>query len=272
MASGEGGRRSRIRRKRTRTTTMTVLEHLDELRNRLIICLVAFLVISVGAFFAFDVLLDFLRAPLCAVDTDLLGPQGCRLFYTGALGGLNVRLKVTALAGILFSSPIWLYQIWAFVAPAMTSREKRYALPFAATSLVFFAAGLTFAYMTLPAGLNFLVRLAGSDLVPLFRAEEYMGFVGLVFLAFGVTFELPLLLFFLGLAGAVSVDQLRRGRRAAIVSIVALGALVTPSQDPYTMLAMAVPLYAMYEGVIGGLALVQRRARRAARDAPSAPI
>lgn len=251
---------------------MTILEHLDELRSRLIISLVSFMVVSVAAFFAFDVLLDFLRAPLCAVDRDLLGPQGCRLFYTGALGGLNARLKVTALAGILFSSPIWLYQIWAFIAPAMTSREKKYALPFAASSLVFFVAGLLFAYMTLPAGLNFLVRLAGSDLVPLFRAEEYMSFVGLVFLAFGVTFELPLLLFFLGLAGAVSVEQLRRGRRAAVVTIVGLAAVVTPSQDPYTMLAMSVPLYALYEGVIALLALVRRREARAARKAPTAPI
>ncbi|HVF53291.1 MAG TPA: twin-arginine translocase subunit TatC [Actinomycetota bacterium] len=242
---------------------MTVIEHLAELRTRLIISAAAFLGISVIAFFLFTPMLDILRQPLCDIDPERLGPQGCDLFYTGATGGLSVRLKMTALAGLIFSSPVWLYQVYAFVAPGLTSKERRYAVPFVLTSIVLFLTGLTFAYLTLPAGLNFLIKIAGPDLVPLFRAEEYFSFVGLIFLGFGMVFELPLLLFFLGLVGAVSVEQLRKGRRIAIVTIVALAAVVTPSQDPYTMLAMAVPLYGLYELTIVLLALVNRRRRKA---------
>ncbi len=233
----------------------------------MIVSLLVFVGISIVAFFLFTPILELLRQPLCEIDQDLLGPQGCDLFYTGAMGGVQVRLKVTALTGIIFSSPIWLYQIWAFVSPGLTHKEKRYAIPFVASSVILFATGLVFAWYTLPAGLNFLVKLGGQDLVPLFRAEEYLSFVGLVLIAFGVTFELPLLLFFLGLAGAVSVEQLRKGRRLAIVAIVALGAVVTPSQDPYTMLALSLPLYLLYELTTALLALVLRR--KAKREASS---
>ena len=117
----------------------------------------------------------------------------------------------------------------------------------------------------MPAGLRFLVGLGGENFVPFFRAAEYLNFVSLILIVFGITFELPLLIFFLGLVGVVSVEQLQGFRRAAIVGITALAALVTPSQDPYTMLAMAVPIYLFYEGAILALRLVRRR--RAARPA-----
>lgn len=268
--SAEGrGRRRRLRRRTRRPAgAMTIVEHLSELRTRLIYALLAFAAVSVVAFTLFEPLLDLLTRPLCQIDPERLGPQGCRLIYTGALGGFQARLKVTALAGIVGASPIWLYQLWAFVSPGLTLREKRYAGPFIVTSVLLFAVGVTFAYSTLPTALDFLVRIAGRDLVPFFRAEEYIGFVGLVFIAFGLTFELPVVLFFLGLAGVVTVDALRGARRGAIVGIVALAAVVTPSQDPYTMLGMAVPLYLLYEATILLLALVLRRRR--AKGSPTA--
>jgi sec-independent protein translocase protein TatC len=252
--------RFRFRRKqRAADATMTVMEHLGELRTRLIFSGAAFLAISVVVFFFYAPILDLFRRPLCSVPRELLGPLGCDLQYPRVIGGFQFRLKLTALVGIALSSPVWLYQIWAFIVPAMTNREKRYSGPFLITSSVLFLAGAAVAYLVLPAGIRFLVQIGGPDLVPLLGAEEYLNFVGLMLLGFGLLFELPLVLFFLGLAEIVSIDQLRRGRRGAIVAIVTLAAIVTPSQDPYTMIVLSVPLYGFYELTIVLLKFVMRR-------------
>lgn len=238
---------------------MSMMEHLGELRSRLIRSVVVFVLISIVAFIFFDDISDFLLRPLCALPPERLGPNGCDLIITGALEPVSVRLKVTALTGIIVGAPFFLYQIWAFVVPGLTTKEKKYALPFIFSSGLFFFLGTVFAYLTLPKGLDFLLALGGDNFVPFFKAGDYLNFVGLVFIAFGVSFELPLFVFFLGLAGVVSVEQLRGFRRGAIVTITLLSAVVTPSQDPYTMLAMAVPLYLFYEGTILALSLIGRR-------------
>lgn len=269
MARDFAGRRAlsgvaaRLRARRARRhQPMTVVEHLRELRYRLIVCLAAFAFVSIGAFAAFDPITDLMLRPLCSLPPDLLGPQGCELTFIGAFEPFMVRLKVTAMAALVIASPVWLYQLWAFVVPAMTPKERRYALPFVLTSIALFAAGALFAYAALPAGLEFLFSLGGDNLVPLLRAQEYLGFVALMLLAFGASFELPLLLFFLGLAEVVQVAQLRGLRRAAIVTIALIAAVVTPSQDPYTMLLMMVPLYGGYELCILALSVVERRRAR----------
>jgi sec-independent protein translocase protein TatC len=284
---------------------MTVVEHLGELRSRLVWSGLAFLIISIVAFSFYDPILEIFRRPLCSVPRRLLEPNGCDLVYNRLIGAFQFRLKLTALVGIAASSPIWLYHLWAFIVPALTTKEKRYAWPFMATSILLFLVGIAAsspiwlyhlwafivpalttkekryawpfmatsillflvgaatAYFALPTGVRFLVAVGGENLIPLLGAEEYLNFVGLMLLGFGLMFELPLVLFFLGLAGAVSVEQLRRGRRIAIVVIVALAAIITPSGDPYTMLLLAVPLYVLYELTIVVLKVVLRR--RAAR-------
>ena len=254
-------RRLNVLRRRSRRSrkSMTVIEHLDELRSRLIKSVVAFVVISVAAFFFFEPILKFLLEPLCELPAELLGPQGCRLIGTSPTEPFQVRLKVTALAGIVFSAPVWLYQIWAFVTPGLTTKEKRYAIPFVVVSALLFAIGTTFAYLTLRPGLRFLIALGEGQITSFFQADRYLNFVGFMFLGFGAAFELPLLLFFLGLADVVSVDALRHHRRSAIVAITFIAAIVTPSQDPYTMMLMAVPLYLMYELVILLLRIIKRR-------------
>jgi sec-independent protein translocase protein TatC len=262
MGEADLGRRRRIwRRRRKRKAagaTMSVMEHLGELRTRLIIAASAFVAISIAAFFFYEPLLEFFRRPLCSVPRDLL-ENGCDLNYFKLLGAFNFRLKMTALVGIALSSPIWLYQIWAFVTPALTTREKRYAFPFMFISVLLFLIGAGTAYLVLPTGVRFLVSIGGDDLQPLLGAEEYLNFVGLMLLGFGLMFELPLVLFFLGLAEVLSLEQLRAGRRVAIVVIVALAAVVTPSQDPYTMIILSIPLYLFYEITILVLAMVLRR-------------
>ena len=267
-ASNLRRRRLRFRRKRSaQRSTMTMMEHLGELRRRLIVSLVAFLSISVVAFIFFEPIQEFIRQPLCEVPAEKLGELGCDLVFRKVLGAFMFRLKLTALAGLVFTSPVWLYQIWAFVTPGLTMKEKKYAVPFAICSFLLFAAGGAVAYLTLPTGINLLLGIAGEGVTPLLEAEEYLNFVGLMFLGFGFMFELPLILFFLGLAGIVTVEMLRKQRRLAIVVIVALSALITPSQDPYTLLVLSGPLYLLYELTILVLRLVARRRAKAAAAA-----
>lgn len=267
-ASNLRRRRLRFRRKKaSKRSTMTMMEHLGELRRRLIVSMVAFLLISVVAFIFFEPIQQFIRQPLCEVPREKLGALGCDLVFRRVLGAFLFRLKLTALAGLVLTSPVWLYQIWAFVTPGLTMKEKKYAIPFAICSFLLFAAGGAVAYLTLPTGINLLIGIAGEGVTPLLEAEEYLNFVGLMFLGFGFMFELPLILFFLGLAGVVTVEMLRKQRRLAIVLIVAGSALITPSQDPYTLLVLAGPLYLLYELTIVILRLVARRRARAAASA-----
>jgi sec-independent protein translocase protein TatC len=247
------------RRAERAARSMTVIEHLRELRYRLIVSLVAFVVLSVVAFIFYDPILEFMRRPLCLVPRRLLGFQGCDLIFTRPLGGFMFRLKVSALVGIVVASPIWLYQIWAFVVPGLTPKERRYAVPFVLTSATLFAIGITLAYLSMPTGIRIVIGLAGEGVDPLLDAEEYLNFVGLMFLGFGAMFELPLILFFLGLAEVVTVDQLKAQRKVALVVIFALSAVITPSQDPFTLTVLALPIYALYELTIFILRRVMRR-------------
>jgi sec-independent protein translocase protein TatC len=257
------------RRREKRAGSMSVIEHLDELRSRLIKAIAALGVVAIVAFIFYPSVLEFLIRPLDSLPPELkekILTQGDsndpNLTVTGPMEGLNVRLKVTALLGVIFASPFWLYQLWAFITPGLTMKEKKYALPFVASSVLLFAIGTTFAYVTLPAALRFLVGIAGPDVTVLFGAQQYINFVGLMLLAFGVCFQLPLLLFFLGLVGVVTVQQLREHRRMAAVGTAGLSAVVTPTQDPFTMLAMWIPLYLLFELTILLLALRDRRRRR----------
>lgn len=255
-----GRRFGRFRRRRARgTATMPVMEHLTELRKRIVISLASFVLFSIVLYVFFNPVLDFLLRPLCSIDPDNLGPQGCKLIFSGVMEAFTTRLKLTAMVGILASSPIWLYQVWAYVIPALTNKERRYAKPFLFSSLALLLLGSTFAYLSMPMGLRFLITVGGPDMVPFLRAETYLNFVGLLLIGFGVAFEVPLVIFFLGLAGVISVEQLRRRRKIAVVAVAAMGALVTPSQDPYTMLLLAVPMYLFYELTILVLSVILRR-------------
>lgn len=260
--------RERRRGRSAARTNMDLMGHLRELRRRMVLSLGAFIGLSVIAFFFYPVLLELIRRPLCALDPSYLGPQGCDLIFTKVGGGFAFRLKVTALAGIFLAAPVWLYQLWAFVTPGLTKREKKYALPFVFTSVLLFIAGGAIAYLALPQGLRLLLTIGGEGLVALLDAEKYLSFVGLMVLGFGVMFEMPIFLFFLGLVGVLTSTQLRKQRRLAGVSIVALAAVVTPSQDPYTLLALSVPLYLLYESTIIALRLVDKgRAKRELKNA-----
>ncbi len=244
------------RRRRTpeqRTGSMTVVEHLEELRHRLIICLYAVAAGAVVGWFLFPHFLNLIASPFCDYVTahpEQRPPAGCDFVFNGPLDAMLVKIKVVVFLGLAIALPVILYQLWAFIAPGLTAKEKKYSIPFVVSSCVLFALGAAVAYLMLPKGLGFLLGFAGEGVVPLLTFDRYVGFVVLVALAFGISFLFPIFLIFLEIAGVLSPELLARYRRYSILGIAIFAAVITPSSDPYTMLAMMIPMYLFYEASI----------------------
>jgi sec-independent protein translocase protein TatC len=222
---------------------MTVVEHLTELRRRLIVCIIA---ITVAAIVVYVFSLEVIRF-LIEYYEDATDGQRDALIFTGPLDAFATRIKVATYGGFALALPVWLYQLWRFITPGLNPNEKRYAVPFVLTSVLLFATGGLVALLTLPKALDFLLNIGGSELEPLLTADRYLSLVTLMIIAFGVAFEFPVVLTFLLLARVIDTGQLRRWRRATIVIIVIFAAVITPSQDPYSLLFMAGPMYLFYE-------------------------
>ncbi len=223
---------------------MTLVEHLSELRRRLIISALAIAVGAVLGFILYGPILDFLSGPYKDIT------NGQNLIVTDPLEAFATRLKIAAWAGLFFASPVVLFQLWRFITPGLNPKEKRYAIPFIVASVLLFILGGVVALVTLKPALQFLKSVGGTNLDPFYRAGPYLSLVMLMIVAFGLAFEFPILLVFLELAGVVPSQRLRKWRRPAIVVIVAVAAVITPSQDPYSLFAMAVPMYLFYEASI----------------------
>ena len=248
---------------------MALVEHLRELRNRLGISLLALAVCVVVAFFLREQVFELLKRPYCQTDvaaraTQLSGNQ-CELFAFGTFEQFAVSLRVSLIAGVVASAPVWLYQLGAFITPALHRKEKRYAAAFLAASLVLFVVGAVFAYFTISRGLEFLLSVGGEGIVTLPSIQSYLSFVTLTLLAFGVAFLFPVIVLFLHFVGAFPARVMRAWRRGMIVAIAVAAALLTPSQDPFTFMAMALPLYGLYEGCIV-IARLRERAQRRRRS------
>jgi len=233
---------------------MTLVEHLEELRRRLFISLGAIAVGALVGWFLYDPLLRLMTGPFCdwvhTLPPHRRPPQGCQLIVTGAIDPVMIKLKVVAFLGLFIALPIVLYQLWAFIVPGLTRRERRMAIPFVASSLFLFALGALVAYLTLPKALAFLLGFSGSSITPFLTANSFLSFVLLVALAFGLTFEFPIVLIFLTIVGVLSTQKLRDWRRMAILVIAIAAAVITPSADPYSMLAMMIPMVLFYEVAI----------------------
>jgi sec-independent protein translocase protein TatC len=251
---------------------MTLVAHLTELRNRVALALLALLVATAVSFWWYEHGLgDFIRAPYCNLPPGLRygGNEsgGCGLLITDVFGGVFIRLKVSFLAGAVLSAPFWLYQLWAFITPGLKRNEKRYGLGFVAVSSLLFVLGAVLAYVSLSAGLRLLLGLAGDGVIVALTAQDYIGFVLSLLVAFGVSFEMPLIAVALNLVGVLSYDVLRRSRRWIFFLTIVFAAVITPTQDPFTMLAMALPMIALFELAIQVARMVdRRRARRAALE------
>jgi sec-independent protein translocase protein TatC len=247
---------------------MPLVAHLTELRNRVAKALLALLLATVVAFWWYEHGLGtFIRAPYCGLDPSLRygGGDTCGLLVTDPFGGVFIRLKVSFLAGAVLSAPVWLYQLWAFITPGLKRNEKRYGLTFVAVSTALFFLGAVLAYISLSAGLKLLLGLAGDGVVVALTAQDYIGFVLSLLVAFGVSFEVPLIAVALNLVGVLTYEVLRKSRRWIFFLTIVFAAFITPTQDPFTMLLMAGPMIALFEGAIQIARIVDRR--RARREA-----
>lgn len=229
------------RRQKPSPQAMTLVEHLTELRRRVIVAVVAYAVTGVVCFIFYPHILSFLKAPYCRV-----APH-CSLYVTSPLDPLSLRVEIAAYGGLALASPVFLWELWRFVTPGLLSHEKRYAVPFVASAVALFCAGGVVAYLIFPKALAWLGSIGGPSLHEIYNPDNYLTLVVAIIAVFGFTFEFPVVLVGLQLAGVVSPARLAGFRRWAIVIIVIVAAVITPSGDPFSMLALALPLYAFYE-------------------------
>jgi len=232
-------RRARVER----TGTMPLVDHLIELRRRILICFGAVIVCATVVFIFYNPVLRFLSKPYLDVTHQ-------KLIVTDPLAPLIVRLKISAYGGLALSVPIIMWEIWRFIVPGLHKRERRYGVWFILSAVLLFLLGCAVAWFTISKALEFLLTVGGTSLHPLIDANKYLTLVMLMFAAFGVAFEFPLLLVFLMLVGVLNTRQLRRSRRWAAVGIATFAAVITPSADPFSMLFMAIPMYIFYEASI----------------------
>lgn len=220
---------------------MPLVEHLAELRRRLIIAIIAVTAGGIIAFALYNRILDLMIGPY----RDITGKSS--LLVTDPLEGFATRLKIGLFGGVALASPVVLWQLWRFITPGLHKREKRYAIPFILCSIALFLVGCAIAVITFPEALRFLIGVGGPNLDPFFSPTKYLSLIVLMMAAFGIAFEFPIVLVFLELANVLTSAKLRRWRRPAMVIIVAFAAVITPSQDPISLFAMAVPMYLFYE-------------------------
>jgi sec-independent protein translocase protein TatC len=260
---------------RTPDATMTLTEHLAELRQRIIRAGLAVLVGMIAILAFYDQVLDFLLQPydrLCDADAQFCGlartSEGTpALIITDPVEGLSTRIRIAMYGGLLLALPVIMWQIWRFVVPALKSNEKKYAIPFIVSSVALFLLGCLLAYLTLEKALQFLISWAGEDVEQLFQVSKYIRLVTLMAFAFGVGFQFPVLLVFLQLVGVLTPQQLVGAWRYAIVGIVVLAAVITPSGDPISLTALAAPMLALYFVAAGIGFFAQRRSRASERVA-----
>lgn len=240
---------------------MTIWEHIAELRSRLIRVVIAVGVGAVVGWILFPYVLNFLLEPFFE-----LVPDGT-LIATSPLQPFSTRLRVAGYLALVFAMPVILWQLWRFVTPGLYPNEKKYAIPFVTAALVLFLAGASVAYYTLNPALQFLITIGGQDIEPLYTPDSYIMLIVWMMIAFGAGFEFPVLLVALQLVGVLTPRQLLGWWRTATVIIIVAAAVITPSGDPISMLALGIPMFFLYFIAIGigalVLALRRRRARRA---------
>ncbi|MET8815706.1 twin-arginine translocase subunit TatC [Streptomyces sp. NPDC004549] len=254
---------------------MPLADHLRELRNRLAKALLAVTVVTCVAAFYYNDIINVVTRPImdsvgCTKSFAELakahdGHTCARITVNGLLGPFTLALKVSLMAGVVGASPVWLYQLWAFIAPGLHRHEKKYALGFVATGAPLFFAGAYFAYKVLPTSAKVLIGFTPQNADNLLPLDDLLDIVMRMVLVFGLSFELPLLLVMLNMTGVLSGKRMLGWWRGMILGITVFAAVATPSTDPLTMLALAAPIWVLYFGaVVLSLLNDRRKARRLA--------
>ncbi|MGH2455656.1 MAG: twin-arginine translocase subunit TatC [Candidatus Limnocylindria bacterium] len=231
-------------------TTMTLVEHLEELRRRLIIIVASVLGAAIVGFLLARPVLDILRAPL--------PDEYETLYFTGPADAFAAQLKIAGFLGIAFAMPIILFHVWRFVTPGLTSRERRLVWPVILAALLLFVLGLAIGYLVIPYAMNFLLGFAGDGLAPLLTIDGYIGFVTSMLLAFGIVLEFPIVLIGLARVGILSHRRLAAQRRWAVLAIVLLAVVLTPGGDPISPLILSGVMFLLFEGSLLIIRLIRR--------------
>ena len=241
---------------------MSMMDHLRELRMRLVRSVLAIGLSTLVLLAFYDQLKNLLTRPytdLCLRRPDFKCDGS--LFSLGPLDGFSARMRVCLYGGLVLALPIILWQIWRFIVPALSKREKNYAVPFIGSSVLLFSVGCYLAYWTLDKALEFLISWSGEDVTQAYQITKYINLVVMMMLAFGVAFLSPVLLVFLQLVSVVTPKTLIKQWRYAVMGIFVAAAAITPSGDPISMMALAIPLTVLYLiAVLVGWLLTRRRA------------
>lgn len=234
----------------TDDATMSLLEHLEELRSRIIVVALTILGGSVVGFFLSVPIIDLLRAALPDDGVDLI-----QITVGEALG---VRLRLALITGLALAMPVMLYEVWAFVTPGLTRSERRFIWPLLALAIVLFALGLGVGYVILPVAVGFLLSLSLPGVPALLSLAEFVGFVTTLMLAFGLAFEFPVLLLLAARVGALDYRFLAARRRWAILLIVLFAILITPGGDPVSSAVLSLIMFGLFEGTLQLIRLMRR--------------
>ncbi|WP_344873530.1 twin-arginine translocase subunit TatC [Nonomuraea antimicrobica] len=240
------------------------MEHLRELRNRLLIALAAVIVGIVIGWIFFNPVWEILKAPYCETDQAKQLTGDCSLTYSGIFQSFFITLKVSLMIGLVAASPVWLYQIWAFVTPALYRNEKRYSVAFMGLAVPLFVLGAALAYLIMDTSLGILLGFSLEGTVATIGIDDYLDYVLIMLLIFGVSFELPLLLVFLNIIGVLPHATVKKHRRTVIFVMFVFGAVITPGGDPLTMMALAAPMILLY--FVAELFMFLRERRRPAGE------
>ncbi|MDK1018444.1 MAG: twin-arginine translocase subunit TatC [Actinomycetota bacterium] len=235
------------------SSTMSMMNHFVEFRSRLIKVLIAVAIATFVAFFFNKQILDLLARPYYVAVPD------SQLAFFKPTEAFSAVMRLSLFAGVILASPVILYQAWRFAAPAMSTREKRWAYPISVVFVLLFLFGVTVGYVALERGLGFLLGFGGDALTPVISIDSYLKFATRFVLAFGIAFDFPIFLFAAAAAGAITSKKLRENRRWALLFILIAAAIITPTGDPMTLMLLAVPLYILFEISILAIRFILRR-------------
>ena len=241
---------------------MPLLSHLNELRSRAFKSAIGITLASCIGWVFYEKIIARLANPICDLEAaTAAGDKSCGILYiNGVLGPLDLKFKISVLLGIIIASPVWLYQIWAFISPGLHKKERRNSIFFVMGAVPFFAVGIFAGYLVLPIAIEVLLSFTPSSLTNLVKFDDYLTFVTQLILVFGIAFELPVFLIALNLASILSGRTILRPWRYAIFGITLFSAIATPTGDPITLFFLAGPLILLYLAA-GGISLLVDKAR-----------